>query len=251
MEDLLYDLAEFLSPEDCFHLSLTNRRITNLIYRISHIRIFNTFDLLKYKNLTGLSIDFVDLSNMERIINPPSVPYLKFLSNLEYLYLRAFNSGDISTLVNLRELHIWGSSSIKDISCLTNLKKLSLGPSVPITDLSRLIHLEELELSNRRITKLSPLINLRSLTLTNNQCVSDLFHLTNLTKLNLSQCENIETLPSLPSLRKLNISGNSMVHNVSHLTGLTRLIINRRMHIEKLFGLFYPLTPNISIIDMV
>ncbi|RKU27166.1 hypothetical protein C6497_12095 [Candidatus Poribacteria bacterium] len=157
------------------------------------------------KNLTRLSLNYVQIKNLKALSN---------LTELVYLGLSYNGIKDISSIVHLKNLTRLsiGKNPITDITPLkelNNLTILSFG-KIPITD----------------ITPLSELTNLTELRFGNNQ-VSDITPLANLIKLNTltlydNHISDITPLSELKNLRELNIFHNK-VKDVSPLAGLTNL----------------------------
>jgi len=157
--------------------------------------------------------------------NIDDITLLSHLANLSYLELTGNRIRDVSALshlTNLRNLYL-ANNAISNITALSSL--VSLGPhgsySIPPSP--------DLDLSNNRITDVSPLSRLTRLewVVLDDNNISDitpLANLTSLTKLGLSvnQIGDISPLSSLTNLVMLHLANNQIddITPLSNLVGL-------------------------------
>ncbi|MBS3203900.1 leucine-rich repeat domain-containing protein [Turicibacter bilis] len=183
------------------------------------------------KSLEQLSITYSSIDNIDFL---SSLINLKSLHiNTNYDYYDTFNWEIISNLINLETLDL-SSNDIDDISflqSLTELKELNLNDNqvADLQPLQDLFNLEQLWISSNQlvdITSLQNLTKLRWVELAGNEIINvmPLKNLTNLELLDLdnNQIENIDSLGSMQQLYWLSVAGNQL-ENLDALSGLSNL----------------------------
>lgn len=184
-------------------------------------------DVIHFKNLTRLTINDHQLSD----VGP-----LSQMADLEYLMLYNNRISDISPLSQMENLRILllNNNQINDISTMSamaNLSGLSLSNNYisDISPLSKLTKLNVLFIDENQIsdiTSLSKLTKLNFLFINKNQIndITPLSDLTNLTKLiiNKNKITNIKPLEKLAKLTELHLSSNN-ISDISPLSSLESL----------------------------
>ena len=222
MQDLMFDLLEFLLPEDVLNLSSINTSFHHLIYQMTHV-------------------DYVSSCDEEY-----ELPDANLFVNLISLYTAFTDINYLRNFPRLQRLKVLGCDQLSDITSLTNLKSLTITDETKITDLSHLTNLIRLKLFDVvNITDISSLTNLKSLTI--GHCgIENISNLTNLTKLSILFSTKINDISKLTNLRKLDISGTRSIKNISNLSNLATIIIDGDISVHQMYDLFSPRLPDLS-----
>ena len=189
---------------------LTNLTSLNLYenHRLCHA--LGKMEYYTNPNISALT-NLVHLSLAPDMIIPDFYIYPRLIS-LELKNSQIHH--DILKLTNLTHLNLSGNRNYKNTDCLVNLLSLDLSYNKEITNISVLTNLTNLNLSNnKRISNINDLTNLTYLDLSfPSQTtffedtteirgpITDIRHLTNLTKLNI-RGNSIELIPNTTSLQ--------------------------------------------------
>ena len=199
-----------------------------------------TEDPIRYKDVKD--IKELHLSNPVNTLDSTmikDISALKYLTNLEELYLSRNAIKDIDALRDMKklrklDLHVNALEDISPLTELTNLEYLYLQNN-KISDISPLanaVRLKELNLNNNAVSDIGALADLQDLQLLylNNNGINNLDVLQNLTHMqSLSVHHNdirdISSLSGLTELRKLDLSSNTIndIFSLRELSGIETL----------------------------
>lgn len=195
------------------------RKLTSLYYLL----LINSYtsDIQDLINLNTLHIE-------EKIESKKSLKLnLRKLTQLTSLIFKA-NSvfpQNLSSLINLKSLHLLNTYKIFGLKILTNLVYLEIKDVKDLDCISSLINLTGLRIINGKIKNISMCTNLYYLNLINQSKINNIYTLTKLTYLCLWNASKIYKLENLINLKNLFLNQISLKHNKLYLPNLTELIL--------------------------